>query len=245
MVHKSSIVTLLAALSCMGMSSAQQTAPQPVEAQVDMSSIKGTFLFTPLDKSPTGATVTINIESGLTKKFSILPTVGFEYHIHVKPVGLGGDCMATGGHLDPTNVGMTKCDPAAPEKCQEGDLSGKHGNLKPTKSGAIPEFNYVDKQIAFTGIDTTIVGRSVVIHNNGTRVACGNISPAQSPYSTSGTPSGSNLAQEDQDIKASSSVSNSQTNNGASADGRISSSEVLWTIAGTLASGIVAAMLSF
>ncbi|KAG0017917.1 hypothetical protein BGZ80_007781 [Entomortierella chlamydospora] len=227
------------------MSNAQQTVPQPLEAQLDMYGIKGTFLFTPLDTSSTGVKVTVNIESGLTKKFSILPTVGFEYHVHVKPVGPGGDCMETGGHLDPANIGMAKCDPTAPEKCQEGDLSGKHGNLKPTASGTIPEFSYVDNQLAFTGTDTTIAGRSVVLHNNGTRVACGNILPVHSSSSTSRTHSRSNLVLDDQNTKASLSLSNSQTNNGASADGRVSSNEVLWTIAGTLASGIVAAMLSF
>ncbi|KAF9109729.1 hypothetical protein BGX27_007263 [Mortierella sp. AM989] len=181
-----------------------------------MFGIKGSFSFVPLDKSSTGAAVTIEVESGLTTKFSLLPSVGFEYHIHVNPVGSNGDCMATGGHFDPTNVGMAECDPALPEKCQEGDLSGKHGNLKPTISGAIQKFSYVDKQLTLTG-SNNIAGRSVVIHNNGTRVACGNIVAL----------SGTNHAQVDQNTKASSSASTSQVNNGAAADGRISSNEVL------------------
>ncbi|KAF8983137.1 hypothetical protein BGZ46_010802 [Entomortierella lignicola] len=205
-----------------------------------MSGIKGTFRFTPLDKNQAGALVDIKIDSGLTTTFAVLPTVGFEYHIHVKPVGQGGDCMATGGHLDPTNVGMAKCNPAIPEKCQEGDLSGKHGNLMPTESGELPEIHYQDKQLSFTGADTTIAGRSIVIHNNGTRVACADILPVQTL--------GSNHVKGEQDAmssSSSSSASNSHINNGASADGRISTNEVLWTIAGTVASGIVAAMLSF
>ncbi|KAF8933576.1 hypothetical protein BGZ58_006259, partial [Dissophora ornata] len=103
---------------------------------------------------------------------------GFEYHIHVKPVGPDNDCIATGGHLDPESIGATaKCNPAKPEKCQEGDLSGKHGELKATESGSIPTMSYVDHLLQFTGESSTIVGRSVVIHNNGTRVACGDILP--------------------------------------------------------------------
>ncbi|KAF9434554.1 hypothetical protein BGZ76_007814 [Entomortierella beljakovae] len=228
-------VALLSALGCIAPSFAQQSASstsvQPLEAKIDMFDAENAG----------GATVTINIASGLTKKFSILPT-GFEYHIHVKPVGQGDDCMATGGHLDPTNIGSAKCIPEKPEMCQEGDLSGKHGNLKPTESGAIQEITYQDRQISFSGSATTIVGRSIVIHNNGVRVACGNIVPSTSQVSAKeDKDSGRNLAQGEPDTKASS----SQANNGATTDRRYSSNEVLWTIAGTVASGVVAAMLSF
>jgi hypothetical protein len=72
-----------------------------------------------------GAQVLVDVQKGLSKSFAVLPSVGFEYHIHVKPVGPNNDCMATGGHLDPANVGAAVCDPAKPDKCQEGDLSGK------------------------------------------------------------------------------------------------------------------------
>ncbi|KAI7817771.1 hypothetical protein BC939DRAFT_480908 [Gamsiella multidivaricata] len=195
MVHKAYISMLLLALSCTGLihvqSAPASTRPQPLEAKVDMAGIKGTFLFTPLKHSDTGATVRIHIQSGLTKQFAVLPTVGFEYHIHLEPVGPGGDCAATLGHLDPANVGEGKCDPAVPEKCQEGDLSGKHGNLLPTKSGAISTIKYVDHQLAFKGAKTTIAGRSIVIHNNGTRIACANILPVGTARQKTGSDSGS------------------------------------------------------
>lgn len=80
-------------------------------------------MFAPLSNNG-GAQVWIEVKSGLSKKFAVSPTGGFEYHIHVKPVGSNNDCMATGGHLDPANVGAAKCMAAKPDKCQEGDLSG-------------------------------------------------------------------------------------------------------------------------
>jgi hypothetical protein len=66
--------------------------------------------------------------------------------------------------------------------------TGKHGELKATETGAIAPISYNDKYIHFSGETTTIAGRSVVIHNNGTRVACGNIYPFDQ---ASSLPSGS------------------------------------------------------
>ncbi|KAF9963212.1 hypothetical protein BGZ70_007563, partial [Mortierella alpina] len=127
--------------------------PSALQAHIDMSGIKATFTFTPLgDNSDKGANVAINVVSGLSTKIAAIPAVGFEYHIHVNPV-TNNDCMTTGGHLDPTNVGAAKC---------------KHGNLMPTESGALAPITYTDKEIHFTGVNSTIVGRSVVIHNNAT-----------------------------------------------------------------------------
>jgi len=53
---------------------------------------------------------------------------------------------------------------------------GKHGNLIPknlTASGDV--LTYVDNQLQFSGEDTTIVGRSIVVHSNGARIACANL----------------------------------------------------------------------
>lgn len=50
------------------------------------------------------------------------------YQVRANPVGSNGNCSSTGSTLDPANVGSTMlCDPNAPDKCQAGDLSGKHG----------------------------------------------------------------------------------------------------------------------
>ncbi|KAF9187780.1 hypothetical protein BGZ51_001064, partial [Haplosporangium sp. Z 767] len=169
------ILSTLATLGCIGMVLARK--PQTLEANINTSDIKATFTFEPINDRGAGAKVTIDVVKGLSKKFAVLPKIGFEYHVHVKPVGPNNDCMATGGHLDPTNVGNAICDPKTPKKCQEGDLSGKHGNLMPTEHGSIPKFSYLDKYIHFTGKASTIAGRSVVIHNNGTRIACADIVP--------------------------------------------------------------------
>lgn len=88
-----------------------------------LDGIEANFMFAPLANNG-GAQVWIEVKSGLTKKFAVSPTGGFEYHIHVKPVGPNNDCVATGGHLDPGNVGAVKCTAAKPDTCQEGDLSG-------------------------------------------------------------------------------------------------------------------------
>ena len=69
---------------------------------------------------------------------SFLLSVGIEsttdnsvtvYHIHKFPI-TGLNCTTAGSHLDP--YGATEvpaCNPAEPDKCEVGDLSGKHGNM--------------------------------------------------------------------------------------------------------------------
>ncbi|KAK3847588.1 MAG: superoxide dismutase [Linnemannia gamsii] len=176
------VLSALAVASYTCQAQGQLVASQIMAAAIDMNGIEANFMFAPLANNG-GAQVWIEVKSGLSKTFAVSPTGGFEYHIHVKPVGSNNDCMATGGHLDPTNIGAAKCMPAKPDRCQEGDLSGKHGELKATESGFIAPISYNDKSIHFSGETTTIAGRSVVIHNNGTRVACANIFPyEQSTY---------------------------------------------------------------
>ncbi|KAG0295695.1 hypothetical protein BGZ96_011162 [Linnemannia gamsii] len=202
MLLKSSfILTVIAAASYSCQAQSELKSPQIMTADINMNGIVANFMFSPLPNNG-GAKVKVEVKSGLTKKFAVSPTGGFEYHIHVKPVGPGNDCMATGGHLDPTNVGAAKCNPAKPEQCQEGDLSGKHGELKATETGVITPFSYNDKYIHFSGEAATIAGRSVVIHNNGTRVACGNINPyGQSSASASSPDGASKTGSNDGDVK--------------------------------------------
>ncbi|KAI1321487.1 hypothetical protein EDD11_005178 [Mortierella claussenii] len=191
-MHKiSSVVLLLLAALSLGsvdLVSAEEEAPQILSSMIDMDGIVAEFVFVPLADG--SAQVTVDVRKGLTKTFAISPTGGFDYHIHVKPVGPNNDCMATGGHLDPTNIGAAKCVAAKADKCQEGDLSGKHGELKATDGGTIPMISYVDHQIQFKGENTTIAGRSVVIHNNGTRVACADILPMGTASKIAGSSDG-------------------------------------------------------
>ncbi|KAF9150869.1 hypothetical protein BG015_007306 [Linnemannia schmuckeri] len=143
----------------------------------NVTSLNGEFLvhFT-FDKVDAGMNITLTGLKGLTLNAAINKTAGYEYHIHVTPVGPNYGCAATGGHLDPFNVGPAPCNPTNLTSCQTGDLSGKHGNILPTQDGTFPTIQYIDTQLSFTEpANGPMVGRSVVIHNNGTRIACGDL----------------------------------------------------------------------
>ncbi|KAK6530902.1 hypothetical protein TWF281_007736 [Arthrobotrys megalospora] len=104
----------------------------------------------------------------------------YPYHVHDFVVGAKGNCTATGAHLDPYLRGeVTPCDADAPETCQVGDLSGKHGkaSLEARGSGTWCT-SYVDKYLSLDPNDVAFIGndRSIVVHNvNKTRIGCANI----------------------------------------------------------------------
>ncbi|QRW08556.1 copper/zinc superoxide dismutase domain-containing protein [Ceratobasidium sp. AG-Ba] len=116
------------------------------------------------------------------KGFTNDPSLGgpFPYHIHTNPIPPDGNCTKAGhalAHLDPLNVteGLV-CDPAFPEYCQTGDLSGKHGKFNGTDSGNLDKIEYEDAYVRFYPKSLSLLGRSIVIHSsNKTRLACGNI----------------------------------------------------------------------
>ncbi|KAF3922478.1 hypothetical protein AA313_de0208227 [Arthrobotrys entomopaga] len=102
------------------------------------------------------------------------------YHIHDFVVGPDGNCTATGGHLDPFLRNDTiACDPSAPETCQVGDLSGKHGDLPAEATQDTPFCtSYTDDYISLDSSNKAFIGnsRSIVIHNvNKGRLACGDL----------------------------------------------------------------------
>lgn len=120
-----------------------------------------------VDGTPTK--IIANISRGLTENAN----APYLYHIHTNPISPDGDCNSvsikylsaavTGprtdyvrlapqalGHLDPLNVTESiTCDVNFPQYCQEGDLSGKHGMIKGTKSGVVPKFSYSDDYVRF------------------------------------------------------------------------------------------------
>ncbi|KAG0269469.1 hypothetical protein DFQ27_003381 [Actinomortierella ambigua] len=165
---------LVAALAIAGLATAQTPAAAPTKgsAHINMADIDATISF---EKVATGVNVTVTVAKGLTTALQVLPS-GFQYHIHEKPVGPNNNCTATGGHQNPTkvNYNTAPCDPKNLASCEVGDLAGKHGNLNGTADGKVASFSYIDTQITFDG-DNSIVGRSVVIHNNVTRIACADI----------------------------------------------------------------------
>ncbi|KAF2773124.1 Cu,Zn superoxide dismutase-like protein [Teratosphaeria nubilosa] len=110
----------------------------------------------------------------------------FVYHIHTLPVPADGSCTATMGHLDPTDRGeYYPCNAAAPDTCQVGDLSGKHGNItaSPFKS------KYTDYFLSTNSNSSAFFGDlSVVIHTeNTTRITCANFTLVESSSNASST----------------------------------------------------------
>ncbi|KAG0371944.1 hypothetical protein BGX24_000956 [Mortierella sp. AD032] len=166
-----------AVLAFAGLVAAQGAAPELKHGSATVYSptkdIEATFTF---DKVEGGMNITVTGVKGISFASQVNKTAGYEYHVHVSPVGPNFECKATGAHLDPAAVGPDHCIPTNLTTCQTGDLSGKHGNLNGTETGVIPTFWYLDTQLSFTTpANGPMVGRSVVIHNNGTRIACGNL----------------------------------------------------------------------
>jgi len=136
--------------------------------------VRGEVLFTQLADSPLAETTMFwNFEQDFA-------TTGHKWHVHTSSVR-GGDCVAAGGHFNPTQVCTTSlcnysttCGLSDVKQfnCELGDLSGKHGLLNIPSSGLV-----TDLYLPLSGIDT-IVDCSIVIHSkNGSadRLACTNI----------------------------------------------------------------------
>jgi hypothetical protein len=143
-----------------------------------------------------GVTFTVNL-TGLPDQAQYGP---FAWHIHAMPVPDDGNCTETMGHLDPTNRGeLYMCDPAQPETCQVGDLSGKHGGKISTENTFTTTFTdpYLSVQ---EGSDGFFGGLSFVLHTgNTTRITCANFELVQGGNGTAGngtvapSPTSSNL----------------------------------------------------
>ncbi|EGY18390.1 hypothetical protein VD0002_g5519 [Verticillium dahliae] len=109
--------------------------------------------------------------------FSNLPKEGgpFAYHIHDSPA-TDGNCTSTRAHLDPYKRGQAiPCNPEAPETCEVGDLSGKHGFVESSDDPF--EATYVDPYSSLIEGQGSFFGnRSFVLHfsSNLTRITCAN-----------------------------------------------------------------------
>lgn len=122
-------------------------------------------------RSGGSASAPINMEINI----SGLPSSGgpFLYHIHVDPVPEDGNCTSTLGHLDPYIRGEDPpCDASAPQTCQVGDLSGKHGKIMGRSIATSYDEPYVSLR---QGEGSYFANRSVVFHKSDkTRIACAN-----------------------------------------------------------------------
>ncbi|POS80862.1 cytosolic Cu/Zn superoxide dismutase [Diaporthe helianthi] len=119
-------------------------------------------------------------------KLSGLPSEGgpFIYHLHDQPVPETGNCTSTLAHLDPYDRGeATPCDSKAPQTCQVGDLSGKHGTI----TGDI-DATYTDNFASLKeGIGAFFGNRSIVVHfANKTRITCANFERVEAGNTCSG-----------------------------------------------------------
>ncbi|KAK2610849.1 hypothetical protein N8I77_004244 [Diaporthe amygdali] len=127
--------------------------------------------------------------------FSGLPSEGgpFIYHLHDQPVPADGNCTATLAHLDPYQRGeTTPCDSSAPQTCQVGDLSGKHGNITGTSIDATYTDNFASLE---QGIGAFFGNRSIVVHfGNKTRITCANFTAVEAGNTCSGSGSPSSTA---------------------------------------------------
>ncbi|KAK4461864.1 superoxide dismutase, partial [Cladorrhinum samala] len=128
-----------------------------------------------------------------TIKLSNLPKEGgpLPYHLHVAPAA-NGNCTTTLAHLDPFERGeATPCNPALPETCQVGDLSGKFGAIPTTAEGTF-EATYTDLYASTQeGLGAFFGNRSIVFHYpNKTRITCADFKREDGgvtqPSSTSG-----------------------------------------------------------
>ncbi|CAK39892.1 hypothetical protein AnigIFM59636_007504 [Aspergillus niger] len=98
------------------------------------------------------------------------------YHIHQKPVPQDGNCYSTGAHLDPYGRGdATPCDINAPQTCQVGDLSGKHGPIW-APDNEVFSTTYTDWFLSNVEGEPAFFGNlSLVVHAaDNSRLACGN-----------------------------------------------------------------------
>lgn len=97
------------------------------------------------------------------------------YHIHDQPVPANGNCTSTLAHLDPYQRGETPaCDASAPDTCQVGDLSGKHGKVTST-DGSFTSTYAEAYASTLEGIGAYFGNRSFVLHYaNTTRITCAN-----------------------------------------------------------------------
>ncbi|TIB07997.1 hypothetical protein E3P92_03893 [Wallemia ichthyophaga] len=118
-------------------------------------------------KEPT--VVDIDINEGLEEHKR------YNYSVNVQRID-DGDCNSAGDILNPVGIPENViCDEKKPEYCKEGDLSGKHGQLKMHSHGSCKE-EFRDEYLRFFPQPFSLLGRSVVITDeSNTRIACANI----------------------------------------------------------------------
>ncbi|EEH41408.1 cytosolic Cu/Zn superoxide dismutase [Paracoccidioides lutzii Pb01] len=118
----------------------------------------------------------------------------FPWHVHDQPVSSDGNCNSTLAHLDLIDRGeFPPCNASNPKTCQEGDMSGKYGNITNASGGNVYEVTFIDNFTSLTdGLGAFVGNRSMVVHyRNSSRINCGNITLASINGTAVPTPSAS------------------------------------------------------
>jgi hypothetical protein len=119
-----------------------------------------------------GVKYSINV-SGFNGKIGPFP-----WHIHEHKVE-GGDCKTALAHQNLNHVDPEKkCDTNAPETCENGDMSGKHGKISALMYGGFLNYaaQFVDLYTSTNSDHPAYIGNlSIVIHlPDKSRLACAN-----------------------------------------------------------------------
>lgn len=133
----------------------------------DDTEIRG-FISGTSNSNGTGVTFTVDFTGFPSEELG-----PYLYHVHDQPVPANGNCTATLAHQDSYIRGeQPPCNSTAPATCQDGDLSGKHGNI--TFPGL--QTSYSDLYLSTRqGPGAFFGNRSVVVHtSNTTRLTCAN-----------------------------------------------------------------------
>ncbi|EFX06134.1 cytosolic cu zn superoxide dismutase [Grosmannia clavigera kw1407] len=107
----------------------------------------------------------------------------FTYHIHEFPVPIDGNCIATGGHLDPfRREDDPACDSKLKQTCEVGDLSGKHSKITSDPFIATYRDLYTSTK---PGNPAFFGNLSFVLHySNKTRITCANFILQNASYTS-------------------------------------------------------------
>ncbi|KAL4791750.1 superoxide dismutase [Aspergillus venezuelensis] len=131
-----------------------------------------------ITKSPESSALHIDVHIGGIKEGQYI-----NYHIHAKPVPEDGNCYLTGAHLDPYHrTQEPPCDIKAPNTCEVGDLSGKHGPAW-APEGEVFHASYDDFFLSNTpGAPAYFGNLSWVVHApDSSRLTCGNFVTEERP----------------------------------------------------------------
>ncbi|KAB8213330.1 hypothetical protein BDV33DRAFT_229724 [Aspergillus novoparasiticus] len=177
MWHTSLFLVILSSLCLLTLSHVIASQIAPVTQDNDPRLLHQANL---LDEDTTAIRGRITIWSGLNDVGVRVHVLFWAYHIHERPVPDDGNCYGTGAHLDLyKRENKPSCDMNAPQTCEIGELSGKHGPVYAPGEQAF-EVLYPDYFLSNVPDTAAYYGNlSLVVHTpDNERVNCGNFQVA-------------------------------------------------------------------